>query len=143
MLVYKQHFKLILAACCGFLSSATATAVETLNTNELQNSCVEYIAEIGNINGALCSAYLQGFVSGSSQIVVANDEQSDFTQRAIRTRAPGGSIEIDSLKSARYCLPNDVSIKQLAGQIASVNVTKKDQLASSLMKQVLKAHYPC
>jgi hypothetical protein len=143
MLVYKRYFKLTLAVCCGLISSATALAVETLNTKELQHSCVEYIAEVENKEGTICSAYLQGFVSGSSQISLADNEQSDFTQRAIRTRAPGGSIEIDSLKSARYCLPSDISIKELAGQIANTTLTKKDQLASSLMKRVLKAHYPC
>ncbi|CAA0107174.1 Rap1a/Tai family immunity protein [Zhongshania aliphaticivorans] len=143
MLVYKRYFKLTLAVCCGFLGSTTAVAVETLNTNKLQRSCVEYITETANRDATICSAYLQGFVSGSSQIVLANDEQSDFTQRAIRTRAPGGSIEIDSLKGARYCLPANTSIEQLAGQIANASVTKKDQLASALMKQVLKAHYQC
>jgi hypothetical protein len=43
MLVYKRYFKLTLAVCCGFLGSTTAVAVETLNTNKLQRSCVEYI----------------------------------------------------------------------------------------------------
>lgn len=142
MRVYKWYFKLTLVICI-FLGSTTAFAVETLSTAQLQRSCVEYTSDIQNKNGTLCSAYLQGFVSGSSQIVLADDRQSDFTQRAIRTRAPGGSIEIDSLKSARYCLPSDISIEQLAGQIASAKTTHKDQLASSLLKQILKKHYPC
>jgi hypothetical protein len=142
MLVYKRYFKLTLVICI-FLNSTAAFAVEALSTTQLQRSCVEYIAETGSKDGTICSAYLQGFVSGSSQIIVANDEQSDFTQRAIRTRAPGGSLEIDSLKSAHYCLPSDISIAQLASQITNASATHKDQLASSLLKQILKAHYPC
>ncbi|GAA4095739.1 hypothetical protein [Zhongshania borealis] len=143
MQIGKSYFKLSLAICFGLLSSAKTIAIETLSAKELKYSCVEYIASATSPKGVMCDAYLQGFVSGSSHITVADAEQSEFTQRAIRNRAPGGSIAIDSLKGARYCLPSDINIPSLAAQIATTELGKADRLASGLMTQVLKTHYRC
>lgn len=139
----KSYFKLSLAICFGLLSSAKTIAIETLSAKALQNSCVEYIASATGSKGVMCDAYLQGFVSGSSHIAVADTEQSEFMQRAIRNRVPGGSIAIDSLKGARYCLPSDINISSLAAQIANAELGKADRLASGLMAQVLRTHYRC
>lgn len=139
----RSYFKLALAVCCGLLGSVKAIAIETLSATDLQHSCAEYIASATAPKGIMCSAYLQGFVSASSHIALADPEQSEFMQRAIRNRAPGGSVAIDSLKGARYCLPSDTDIPGLAAQIVSAKHSNKDLLASGLMTQVLKSNYRC
>ena len=119
-----------------------AVAVEEMSANTLRGSCTRMLNESGDVYGEVCKAYLQGFVSGSTKVSVAAP-RSEFMERALRTRAPGGSTDIDTLKMSRYCLPEGLGTEVLAQQIIDSEQNARDADASSLLEAVLKAHYPC
>lgn len=124
------------------LLTLPAAAVEEMSASTLRSSCAHLLDHSGDIYGEVCKAYLQGFVSGSTKVSVAAP-RSEFMERALRTRAPGGSTDIDTLKMSRYCLPAGVDTRVLAQQIMDSQHSAGEADASSLLEAVLKAHYPC
>ena len=137
----KRLNRIFIGFFCTLLT-LPAAAVEEMPASTLRDSCVRLLNHNGDVYGEVCKAYLQGFVSGSTKVAVAAP-RSEFMERALRTRAPGGSTDIDTLKMSRYCLPKGVDTEVLAQQIIDAKQHAREADASALLEAVLKAHYPC
>ena len=123
-----------------FTFAFDASAMEKMNANTLIQVCKDFHTETKeSLQGNLCHAYLQGFVAGSHTIMIETDQQSDFMQRALRTRAPG-----DCVKPATYCLSTVISLSDFSAKIADLEDTyTQDAGAETVILQVLDSHYRC
>jgi len=101
------------------MPTTPSSAMEWLSASELEQSCDTFLADSVKTDGALCLAYIQGFLAGTYSVGVAdadsrkNDSSSEsetFSERAARTRL--GTLRLQEIRAARksdYCIGDDVT----------------------------------
>lgn len=138
---------LLSVTTCVVLLTATGgvAAMEKMAANSLLSACKVFNTEGGDrVQGASCAAYIQGFLAGRSDVVIEVDLPSAFMQRALRTRAPGGSSRVDTIKQAAYCLPPQETLRDFAGKLVALEGTFTAEVgAEPVILQVLDRHYRC
>mgnify|MGYP000212266340 CR=1 FL=1 len=140
------------AAFVALALNHSAAAMEPLTAPELVTACKAYEEERespgespGKSPGATtCRAFIQGYVSASTEIVATEDRPSEFVARAIRTRTSRFSEDAEQKRNSRYCLPESQSIDVLIARVASISQPlAKEATAESVIVQVLENHYRC
>lgn len=130
----------------GLSAAFAANAIDPMNGNELVASCQAHIARPDALEGDLCRAYLQGFLSPQMAAAGQEREKSSYTKRASQTRA-GQLISRfeDGQKMQAYCLPQDASLTQVIEHLVhdSQNAEFNVLQAESIVKATLARHFPC
>ncbi len=102
------------------------------------------------IDSENCRTYIQGFLEGAlitdtAIVQTITDEQSDFFQRAYKTRTSGSRENLPATYLARFCLTPDESQSNLIDEV--VNYIKGRAMTALPLNQVvynsLKSLYPC
>lgn len=132
--------------------SQPAFAAEGLTAPGLITACKAYqenrqSPEKSRENSAevtMCRAFIQGYLSASTDIIASEDQHSPFVARAIRTRASRLSEDAEQRLNSRYCLPKSAAIDSLAARVAGIShPVTEEATAESLLVQVLDAHFRC
>ena len=137
------------------LVPATAAAVEVLSAEELTSHCAAFPGEIDSADGQYCIRYIQGFVDGAVATdarVMMNLEaerarKETFTERAIRTRAPGQEARRRAAIYAEFCLGDPVPLLEVVEKVVE-DLNERRHLEPELTARAavyrsLRQHYPC
>ncbi len=151
--VASVRYLVILGSVLPVLLSLPCVAQEQLKAVDFVAACKAYrarntaseeTADDKNINGAICRAYLQGFLAGTNQVVNEEDLPSPFMQRALRTKAHGGRERVEALTVGPYCLPAGESLDSIIEKLADdENAYGDNSGADYAIRQVLRRHYRC
>lgn len=129
------------------------SAEKWLNAGELEASCDRFLGgSDGDGNGALCLAFLQGFLAGADTTPKAlrdaeNGEWYDesFSERALRTRL--GRLRMMQVRSATdYCIGDDVAALEIVDAVATYLKEHPETLSmtdADAVRQALVSSYPC
>jgi len=144
----------IAASLLLVLLPAAAAAMEWLSSDDLEQSCDSFLAESGSDAGALCLAYMQGFIAGSGTIEAravggrdAAPGDESFTERAIRTRL--GTLRLQQIRNigdSGHCLGDDVAAVTVVEKIADYFNKHPQTLKltnAEAVREALVYHYPC
>ncbi len=123
--------------------SSVANSFELMSAAQLSHVCEASLKDRQGVNNSVCAAYLRGYIEANSKVRITDGGSRNFTERAIVSRAPGGSTSIETLRRASYCLSSDTEIDELASRIVAESGEAKSGSAFSLVTRVLKDHYPC
>lgn len=122
---------------------SSAHALESMTAKQLGQECGQIVGGSVTAEGSICSAYLQGYISANPYVRIVDGSEPSFAERAIRTRAPGGSSSVEAMRLGRYCLPNDLSTVALAEKVVSETAYREGASAGALLKRVLESNYAC
>ncbi|MBB5211020.1 hypothetical protein [Microbulbifer hydrolyticus] len=132
------------AALATLVLGQPAVALEPLTGTGLVEACRAYQVDPLGSGATTCRAYIQGYLSASTEIVAAEDRPSQFVARAIRTRASRLSEDAEQRLSSRYCLPESETINALITKVAEVSPPLAEEAtAESVMLTVFDRHYRC
>lgn len=136
------------------IAAAPAAAMEWLSSDDLERSCDSFLAESDSNDGALCLAYMQGFIAGSGTADAAPEtsrdaasEDESFTDRAVRTRL--GTLRLQQIRSigdGGHCLDDDVAAVKVVEKIADYLKEHPESLEltdADAVREALVHHYPC
>lgn len=123
--------------------AGAAQALEQMNARQLGQACEQASGGTVATAASVCTAYLQGYLSANPHVRMVDGRESNFSERAMRMRAPGGSHSIESLRSSRYCLPGSVDAATLAQQVVAEDSLRDDTPAGVLVMRILDANYSC
>lgn len=125
------------------LLSSMANSLELMSAAKLSHVCEASLKGQHGVENSACAAYLLGYIEANAKVRITDGTPRNFTERAIVSRAPGGSTSIETLRRASYCLSRDTEIDELASRIVAESGESKTGSAFSLVTRVLKDHYPC
>lgn len=132
------------AAMAAFVCSQPAVALEPLTATGLIEACKSHEVDRLGSGATTCRAYIQGYISASTEIVASEDRPSDFVARAIRTRASRLSEDAEQRLSSRYCLPQSETIDTLIGKVANASQPLAEEAtAESVLLAIFDNHYRC
>lgn len=133
-----------------FSPVAALAANDRLMAADYLDACKTYRLEIEkndgeqSINGAICRAYLQGFLAGTDKVVKEERLPSEYMQRALRTKAHGGIERVEALNQGPYCLPEGESLDDIIKKLAeSGDSFSSESSADLVVSRVLENHYRC
>jgi len=129
--------------------------MEWFSDRELEESCDRFIAQPDNAEGALCMAFIQGFLSGSDTIAASKTGDraaapagsETFTERAARTRL--GTLRMKQLRTtnqADYCLDDTTSAIEVIENVAAYLREHREawELTNAeVVREALMHYYPC
>ncbi|WP_144395298.1 Rap1a/Tai family immunity protein [Pleionea sediminis] len=138
---FKQSKSLFILLSAVFSSSLLSQEMVPLNGSRLIASCKEFTStKTPNI----CAAYLQGFLDASPHVIEKGQLPSEFVIRAIKTRIPKNDVTSQAINNAKYCIPKEKTIFELAKHIADVNYSSQHhRMANSLVVSILDTNYRC
>lgn len=131
-----------------------SAAADWLSRDEVEQSCEAFLADSAGANGALCLAFVQGFLAGVDTPPVSlhqdgtrtsASEDETFTQRAIRTRLGDGRLQDLQSKDPAYCVDEISAIAVIA---AVATYLRDHEQAQQLTKpeavhEALVHNFPC
>ncbi|QKX17249.1 Rap1a/Tai family immunity protein [Microbulbifer sp. YPW1] len=138
--------------CSGFAAATAAalalsqsvSALEGLTAPGLITACKAHEENRQSPEATSCRAFIQGYLSASTDVVASEDQPSPFVARAIRTRASRLSEDAEQRLNSRYCLPGSTAIDTLAAKVAGISQpVAEEATAESLLIGVLNAHFRC
>ncbi|MGH8129604.1 MAG: Rap1a/Tai family immunity protein [Steroidobacteraceae bacterium] len=129
-----------------------STSMEWLSDSELEASCDAFLSDTEDAVGALCLAFMQGFLAGadataSFDSASETSKSESFSERASRTRL--GSLrmlQIRSSTTAGYCIGEDVAAVDIIGTVAAYLRDHPETLSLSnadAIREALVDNYPC
>ncbi|WP_153039113.1 hypothetical protein [Microbulbifer sp. Q7] len=134
----------ILAAVTTTIGGQPAVAMEPLTATGLIEACKSHAIDPQDSGATTCRAFIQGYLSASTEIIAAEDRPSLFVARAIRTRTGRLSAETEQKISSRYCLPRAETINALIAKVAGLAPPETEgATAESVMLTVFENHYRC
>lgn len=133
----------LLTLAFSFPASAT-----WLNGNELRRHCDAYLENPESHEGALCVAFIQGFLSGNRTADEAvadwpNASASErYSDRAARTRV-GSRLRLIS-SDARYCVDDGVPAITVIRHVSEyLDGSDRDVSTESRVHNALVQNFPC
>lgn len=133
-----------------FSPVAALAADDRLMAVDYLDACKTYLREIEkngdeqSISGAICRAYLQGFLAGTDKVVKEEHLPSECMQRALRTKAHGGIERVEALTEGPYCLPKGENLDDIIKKLAETDGSfSTGSSADLVVSRVLASHYRC
>lgn len=125
-----------------------SNALERLDGEKFQVACKAFAtgseSRDENVDKALCSAFLQGYLAGKKYFLSTEDARYDYGDRAVKTRAQGLIFRDKRLKENRYCVPEDEPVDHLAANVGAAEMDGESYfLAEDVVETVLRKHYQC
>lgn len=118
--------------------------MEPLSAPELVTACTARAENPQGKQALTCRAFIQGYLSASTEVTSLEERPSPFVARAIRTRASRLSDEAEQRLNSRYCLPAALPVETLMDQVAALTQPLAQSApAETALKLVLDAHYRC
>jgi hypothetical protein len=123
-----------------------AAELAPFSSVDLHKRCLAYLESPQSDEGQQCSAYVRGFIQGSQQIVLRDEDVEQkpiesFTDRALRTRlGKPGAPRPD------YCVSSTTTLREFISQMiahAEINPPKDDVSASVLLYGTLTQFHRC
>lgn len=128
----------------SFATEDELPAVDYIEACKAYRQETEKSRDKKSVNGAICRAYLQGFLAGTNQVVKEENLPSEFMQRALRTKAHGGRERVEALTDGPYCLPEGETLDSIIEKLAETNDSfSEESSADRVIRQVLESHYLC
>lgn len=127
--------------------SALASTTQWLSGNELGRYCGAYLADAESDDGAVCIAFLQGFLAGADTDGFSVPAAETFAERAARTRL--GDAHLRRLRKSThpgYCVGKEIDAAAMAEKITAYledQLNADDLTASELVHRTLAHHFPC
>jgi hypothetical protein len=137
-------FRVLFALLSLVLVPADATELAPLTSAELGELCGVYLESPESDQGRACSAYVRGFIEGSTKVVVREDSEirsESFSERAWRTR-----LGIRSLPVPEYCVEKAISLRDFVVQLleqAEHKPPAAEESASALLYATLSRFHRC
>lgn len=144
--------KLALALLAGSLLLVTPTrAIEWLAEAELEEQCAEFLSDGQSRGGALCIAFIQGFLAGADATdgIVADRIRrtgDSFSDRAIRNRIGSRLEQYGASYYAGYCISKDVQSSKVIGEVIDYLGKHPDEpgiTANQAVYMALVERFPC
>ena len=139
----------------GLLSATPAAALEWLKESELEKQCDSFLENHESRDGALCVAFIQGFLAGAEATdgIVAERVKrlqsptgDSYSDRAIRTRIGNRLKQYGSPYYAGYCIAEEVSSQTVIGKVIDYLNNHPDDpglTANQAVYMALVHHFPC
>jgi len=137
------------------VAPAPATAMEWLSGHELERSCGLLLDDPQSKEGALCLAFMQGFIAGSGtaegtasdSVPSSRSGDESYAERAARTRL--GTLRLQRLRAmgtAEYCVDEDTSALDVVKEITAYlekHPEASDLTATGAVHEALIRSFPC
>lgn len=139
----------------GLLYATPAAAVEWLTESQLEDRCDSFLGDQGSRDGALCVAFIQGFLAGAEATdgIVAERVKrlqpatgDSYSDRAIRTRIGSRLKQYGTPYYAGYCIAGEVSSQTVIEKVISYLNNHPDDpslTANQIVYMALVHHFPC
>ena len=143
-----NHRLLPVIALAPVTLAASPAAANWISGGELERHCSAYLSDPAGTEGAVCTAFVQGYLSAAGTQYtsdMAND--GDFAMRAARTRVGSRlrSLREDYAERRAYCV-NGVEpaavVEAVALHISGSETTREDPPAREVHR-ALVAQFPC
>jgi hypothetical protein len=137
------------------IAPAPASTMEWLSGVELERSCSLFLDDPRSKDGALCLAFMQGFIAGSDATEGAvmdtaarsKSANESYAERAARTRV--GTLRLQRLQAsglAEYCVDKDTPAVEVVKQITAYledHPEASDLTAYDAVREALVHSFPC
>lgn len=138
------------------IAPAPASTMEWLSGHQLRRSCDLFLDDPQSQDGALCLAFMQGFIAGADAaegtVVGESTETSEtadesYSERAARTRL--GTIRLQGIqaaKLARYCIDENVTAFKVVKKITAYLEDRpraSDLTVYENVREALVHSFPC
>jgi hypothetical protein len=126
-----------------FLARVDAAELAPLTSMELHELCLAYIRAPESEEAQACAAYVRGFIEGSEQVVLRNNDEvrpESFSERAWRTRLGA------TPQKPRYCLKARLPLREFITQMLKQAERKpptEDSSADALLYGTLSRLHRC
>jgi len=139
----------------ALMFAVPAGAVEWLTEGELENQCDQFLDDPQSRQGALCMAFIQGFLAGAEATdgVVAEriskmqaPTGDSYSDRAIRTRIGSRLERFGTPYYAGYCIDNDVPSSTVISEVIDYLGNHPDEpgiTANQAVYMALVDRFPC
>lgn len=139
----------------GWLFAPPAIALEWLQERELEAQCQHFLDASQSREGALCVAFIQGFLAGAEATdgIVAERVQKmraptgdKFSDRTISTRIGSRLKQYGTPYYAGYCIAEDVSTQTVISNVVNYLNDHPDEpaiTANQVVYMALVHHFPC
>lgn len=151
-----QRITAILGAAMLYCAVDDTGAVEVLSAEELAVHCTAFPDDRTSADGEYCVRYIQGFIDGAVatdarvmlNIEAEYERRETFTERAIRTRAPGRDERRRAARYAEFCLGDPVPLEEVVAKVVTDLNERLDEIdveltARDVVYAALRKHYPC
>ncbi len=138
----------VVLVLCSRMGSPSARAgdLAPLSAVELQQHCLAYLENAQSTDGRSCSAYIRGFVEGSSLVRVRDPEGAQqpgesFSERAFRTR-----LGIRRTPPPLYCVDSAMSLPEFVARMldeVAEHRPRPEATASEVLLRTLGRSYRC
>lgn len=142
------HSSLMVSLCGLALGEALGQERLELAGARFHGACSAYEpdprTEEAVMNSTLCSGYIQGFLSAAGVLKARGAEKLSYRERALNTRAQGLLSREEGMRYAKYCVPADATIGDLAARVSRVTFDPaRMPFAKNIVENVLREHYRC
>jgi len=147
-------YRFIVVFGLAVLASSSASAVETLSTEELVSHCIHYEEDPESVDGVFCVRYIQGFIDGAvatdervtNNVADEYDRDESFSERAIRTRV-GSRLKGFGTYYAEFCLGEPVPLKTVV-ELVVADLDNAQRIinqpsARDFVYSTLRLQFPC
>lgn len=139
-----------------FSASGPAVAVEVLPARDLAGQCRDLVSSIDSAGARFCTHYVQGFIDGAvstdvrvmMNVEVEYEQRLSITERARRTRMPGGHDLQRAANYAEFCLGDPLPLADVVLTVArhldaQEGALSPEQAARDAVYTALRSSYPC
>ncbi|MDN4501602.1 hypothetical protein QX776_04285 [Alteromonadaceae bacterium BrNp21-10] len=123
-----------------------AQAIDKMNAADLQAVCKAFDSKkessTVSTNKLLCAMYIKGFLSGEDLYRSDKIPATTFRQQALQSRAGGLSEKYQMSENSSYCIPESISIEDIA-LLINRQKPASNVLAKNLLEKVLQQNFLC